>query len=254
VIATLTIGTRRLELAGGNGRQSEATRLSMSPQPTVQTVAYVGAVEARQIPRAGMTTTVSFESSTEFQSLQAAEYFVQKLPSYLNNLSARSLFLGSLNTLGTQQVETTTAVGTLTQFGYVAVTITSAILDVSPLTIQVPVYLAYSSPTLWAALVRTALIQNGDVSSHYNVGGTGASISLTARKAAANDSTLNIAISNGSPSPGITADATSDNTTAGVAPTYYSSQTIYEAFPAISATQIGVTVNLSVSVTGRITA
>ena len=253
MIATLTIGTRRLELAGGNGRQSEAARLSMSPQPTVQTVSYVGAVEARQIPRAGMTTTVSFESSTEFQSLQAAEYFVQQLPSYLNNLSARSMLLGSINSQGTQQVETTTAVGTTTLAGNVTIVVTSAILDISPLTIQVPVLLG-DTASAWAAKVRTALIQNGDVSSHYNVGGTGASISLTARKAAANDSTLNIAISNGSPSPGITADATSDNTTAGVAPTYYSSQTIYEAFPAISATQIGVTVNLSVSVTGRITA
>lgn len=225
----------------------------MSPQPTVQTVSYIGAVEARQIPRAGMTTTVSFESSTEFQSLQAAEYFVQQLPSYLNNLSARSLYLGSLATLGTAQVETTTAVGTATGAGNVTIVITSAILDVSPRTIQVPVLLG-DTASAWAAKVRTALIQNGDVSSHYNVGGTGTSISLTARKAAANDSTLNISIANGSPSPGITGDATSDNTTAGVAPTFYSSQTIYEAFPAISASQIGVTVNLNVSVTGRLTA
>lgn len=225
----------------------------MSPQPTVQTVSYIGAVEARQIPRAGMTTTVSFESSTEFQSLQAAEYFVQQLPSYLNNLSARSLFLGSLATLGTAQVETTTAVGTATGAGNVTIVITSAILDVSPRTIQVPVLLG-DTASAWAAKVRTALIQNGDVSSHYNVGGTGTSISLIARKAAANDSTLNISIANGSPSPGITGDATSDNTTAGVAPTFYSSQTIYEAFPAISASQIGVTVNLNVSVTGRLTA
>ena len=225
----------------------------MSPQPTVQTVSYVGAVEARQIPRAGMTTSISFESSTEFQSLQAAEYFVQQLPSYLNNLSARSLLLGSLNSPGTAQVETTTAVGTTTLAGNVTIVITSAILDSSPRTIQVPVLLG-DTASVWAGKVRTALIQNGDVSSHYNVGGTGDSISLTARKPEANDSTLNIAISNGSPSPGITADATSDNTTAGVAPTYYSSQTIYEAFPSISATQIGVTVNLSVGVVGRITA
>jgi phage tail sheath gpL-like len=200
-----------------------------------------------------MTTTVSFESSTEFQSLQAAEYFVQSLPSYLNNLSARSMLLASLNSLGTQQVETTTADGTTTLDGNVTIVITSAILDVSPRTIQVPVLLG-DTATVWAGKVRTALIQNGDVSSHYNVGGSTTSITLTARKAEANDSTLNIAISNGSPSPGITADATSDNTTAGVAPTYYSSQTIYEAFPSISASQVGVTVNLSVSVVGRLTA
>lgn len=253
MIATLTIGTQTIELAGGNGRQSEATRLSVSPQPIVQTVSYVGAVEARQIPRGGMTTTVSFESSTEFQSLQAAEYFVQSIPSYLNNFNARSLLLGSLATLGTQQVETTTAVGTVTQNGEVTIVVTSSILDTSPLTIQVPVLLN-DTASMWAAKVRTALIENGDVSSHYNVSGSGDSIVLTARKAAANDSSLNIAISNGSPSPGITADAISDNTTAGVAPTFFNSLTIYEAFPSITAYQMGVTVNLSVSVTGRVTA
>jgi hypothetical protein len=200
-----------------------------------------------------MTTTVSFDSSTEFQSLQAAEYFVQQLPGYLNNLSARSLLIGSLNSLGTQQVETTAAVGTTTLDGNVTIVVTSAILDASPRTIQVPVLLGDTAAT-WAAKVRTALIQSGDISSHYNVGGTGTSISLTARKAAANDSTLNISIANGSPNPGITADGTSEDTTAGVAPTYYSSQTIYEAFPSISASQVGVTVNLNVSVTGRVTA
>jgi len=253
VIATLTIGTRNIELAGGNGRQSEAVRLSMSPQPTVQTVAYVGAVEARQIPRAGMTTTVSFESSTEFQSLNAAEYFVQKIGTYLNNLDARQMFLGSLNSLGTQQVETAVAVGTATGDGDVDVVITSAILDTSPLTIEVPILLS-DTAAMWAAKVRTALMQNGDVATHYNVSGATDNIILTARKAAANDATLNIELDNGTPDPGITPDATSNNTTAGVAPTFHSSQIIYEAFPSISASQVGVTVNLSVSVVGRLTA
>lgn len=253
MIATLTIGTHRLELAGGNGRQSEATRLSMSPQPTVQTVAYVGAVEARQIPRAGMTTTVSFESATEFQSLQAAEYFVQSLPSYLANLAARSMFLGSLNSAGTQQVEATAASGTAAASGNATITLTSAILDTNPRIIQVPVLIGDTADA-WAAKVRTALTQSGDVASHYNVGGTTTGIILTARKAEANDATLNISITNGSPDPGINPDTVSENTTAGVAPTFYSSMTIFEAFPAISATQIGVTVNLNVSVTGRTTA
>jgi phage tail sheath gpL-like len=253
VIATLTIGTNRLELAGGNGRQSEAVGLSMSPQPVVQTVAYVGATEARQIPRSGMLTTVSFQSSTEFQSLQAAEYFVQQIPAYLTNLNDRSLFIGSLDSLGTAQVETTAAVGTATASGNVTVVITGAILDSNPRTIQVPVANG-DTAAVWGGKVRAALLRDGDIVTHYLVGGTGAEIMLTARKAAANDGTLNINLTNGSPSPGITADGTSDNTTAGVAPTFFSSMTIYEAFPAISATQLGVTVNLFVSVTGRITA
>jgi phage tail sheath gpL-like len=200
-----------------------------------------------------MTTTLSFESSTEFQSLQAAEYFVQKLPSYLNNLSARSLFLGSINSAGIQQVEATAAVGTAADDGNVTVVVTSAILDASPVSLSVAV-LSGDTASVWAGKVRTALTQNGDVASRYNVSGTGATITLTARKAAANDSTLNISLANGSPSPGITPDTVSENTTLGAAPTYYSSQTIYEAFPSISATQLGVTVNLSVSVVGRLTA
>lgn len=258
MIATLTIGTNRLYLAGGNGRQSEAVGLSVTPQPVVQSVTYVGAVEARQIPRAGMLTTVSFQSSTEFQSLQAAEYFIQQIPSYLTNLNASTFFLGSLNSLGQTQQEVAAASNPDDEeatSGNVTVTITSSILDSSPLTLQVPI-LAGDYPETWGPKVIAAMIKNGDIATHYNVrqGANPTLILLTARTAAANDTTLNISIANGTPSPGIQEQPTSDSLRLGIAPTFFSSMTLYEAFPVISATQFGITVNLSVSVTGRITA
>ena len=231
---------------------SEATGLAMDPQAVRQTVSYIGGIEARQFPRSGMLTTVSFNSVTEFQTLQAAEYFIHRLPVVLRSSSNPSLLLASVDTLGTSQVETATAAGTATGDGNVTVVVASAILDATQ-TIQVPVLLG-DTASAWAAKVRTALLKNGSIGTKYDVSGTGASIILTARKPAANDGTLNISLANGTPSPGITVAATSANTTAGVANTYATTTTIYDAFPAVSASQVGVSVRLSVSVTGRTSA
>jgi hypothetical protein len=63
-------------------------------------------------------------------------------------------------------------------------------------------------------LIRTALAFNANVSAMFLVSGTGADVKLTKHVAAANDSTLNIAIANGT-CTGLTAAPTSTNTTAG---------------------------------------
>lgn len=123
--------------------------------------------------------------------------------------------LGS-RTLGTQQVETATAAGSVSGSGNATVTITSAILPGSPLAISVAVTNGDSAAT-WAGKVRTALAANATVTAFYDVGGSSTTIVLTARLAAANDTTLNIALANGT-STGITTAATSTNTTSGVAP------------------------------------
>lgn len=71
--------------------------------------------------------------------------------------------------------------------------------------------------TLWAAKARTALGLDADVTARFDVGGTGASIKLTRKVAAANDATLNIALADDT-SDGVTEAASSADTTAGVAP------------------------------------
>lgn len=130
-------------------------------------------------------------------------------------------------TAGVAQVETATAVGTITLAGNATVVVTAAGMTGSPKTISVPVALN-DTAAQWAAKVRTALAADTAVAALFDVSGTSASIILTRKPTktytigvtsvplyAANDSTLNISLDNGT-CTGITTAATSANTTAGV--------------------------------------
>jgi hypothetical protein len=136
---------------------------------------------------------------------------------------------GTTMTLGgpIRQVETATAVGTVTTAGDATITVTAAGLTGSPLAIPVAVALS-DTPTLWAAKVRTALAADAAVGAMFDISGTTDAIILTRKAKAsyvvgpdtvniayANDATLNVAIANDT-SVGITADATSTNTKAAV--------------------------------------
>ena len=121
-----------------------------------------------------------------------------------------------IDILGTAQVETASAAGTAAADGDVTITVTSADLG-APLVIAVPV-LNGESPDAWAIKVRAALSADAAVTALFSVGGINNAITLTRLVGAANDSTLNIALDNGPTSPGITAAASSANTTAGVTP------------------------------------
>jgi len=131
---------------------------------------------------------------------------------------------------GTAQVVTATAVGTVTIAGNASIVVTAVGMTGSPKTIPVAVA-ASDTPTLWAAKVRTALAADTAVTALFTVSGTTTAIILTRKPAtvlvsagithhihSANDATLNIAIATGT-ATGITAAATSANTTAGVATT-----------------------------------
>ena len=100
---------------------------------------------------------------------------------------------------GTKQVETAEVVGTITTAGNSTFTVTAAGMTGSPKAISV------------------AVAADSAVTGKFSVGGYGTKVELTALNAAANDSTLNIAIANGT-CAGLTAAPTSANTTAGVAP------------------------------------
>ena len=124
--------------------------------------------------------------------------------------------------LGTKQVETATLVtGNVTGAGDMAVIITAAGMEHSPKTILVPVMTADVTPALIMAKARAAVAADEDVLSMFTVGGSGAALVLTrAPRAVANDATLNISLGGaGTTATGITAAATSADTTAGVAPT-----------------------------------
>lgn len=122
-------------------------------------------------------------------------------------------------TSGTSQVETATVVaaGGATSSGNLAVTVTAAGVTGSPLAIPVALVTGVdTTASLIAAKIRTALNANAALVAVYTVGGTGADVNLTRTIPAANDPTLNIAITAGL---GVSAVTSSTNTTAGVQPT-----------------------------------
>jgi len=124
---------------------------------------------------------------------------------------------------GVAQVETATAAGTITLTGNASVTVTCDSMDNSPKTIDVAVT-SGDTAAVWAEKVRAALAADVDVSAVFSVGGTSTAIVLTVKEIgglsipiyAANDSTINIALDNGT-CTGITPASTSADTTAGVA-------------------------------------
>lgn len=119
----------------------------------------------------------------------------------------------------TAQVETATAAGTVTTAGNALVTVTSK-LYAAPVAVDVPVKLNDDAAAI-ATAIRTALAADPDISEHFTVGGETDAVILTAKVAAANDDTLNIAIDDGTgdgASEGVTKAATSADTTPGVAP------------------------------------
>ena len=253
MICTLTLGAVTLDLAGGNGRDSETIGLTVDNQPVFQQTAYIGAIEGRQSARPGAMTSVSFQSNLTFSSREEADFYLLTLPGDLKDQRGATAKLGVETAAGTKQVETAIAVGTASGNGNVAWTFTAANVTGSPITIQVPI-LSGDTDAQWAAKSRAALAANIEIAKRFTIGGTGANVTATAKQEAANDSTLNMAYANGTPDPGITPDATSDNTTAGVAPTLSYLLNLYDVSARVTSSYMGATVRLSVNLTGRITA
>jgi len=115
----------------------------------------------------------------------------------------------------TAQVETATVIGTITGSGNATVVVTAAGMNNTPKTISVAV-LNTDSATIVAGKIITVLAADADVSAMFNVGGTGATVTLTRKVPAANDATLNVSTANGT-CTGLTSAPTSADTTAGVA-------------------------------------
>jgi hypothetical protein len=125
-------------------------------------------------------------------------------------------FVPTLTGAGVNQVETATAVGTITASGNATVIVTGDDITGSPLTVSVAV-LNTDTASAWAQKVRTALGAVSAITSLYTVGGSTTAITLTRILDRYNDSTLNISLANGT-CTGITTAATSVSTTAGINP------------------------------------
>jgi hypothetical protein len=127
---------------------------------------------------------------------------------------AGPIFFVSAPTSGVAQVETASIVGTITGDGDATFTITGAGITGSPVAIAVPV-LDGDTATVVAAKAAAAVNANAAVVTLYVASSLVADFILTAIKSAVDDATLNIAYTNGT-CTGLTPDATSTDTTAGV--------------------------------------
>lgn len=128
--------------------------------------------------------------------------------------SVTSIALPAQTHTPTAQVETATVVGTITTAGNATVTVTAAGMTGSPKAITVALAESDNAAAI-AGKIRTALAADDDITELFAVSGATDKVILTRLIPVANDTTLNIAVADDT-SVGITEDATSDNTTAGV--------------------------------------
>jgi hypothetical protein len=123
--------------------------------------------------------------------------------------------IATIGTAPVAQIETATVVAAAgaTSNGNLAVTVTGSRITGSPLAVSVSLTTADNTAALVAARIRSSLGQTPAIAEKYQVGGTGADVTLTEIDPQNNDATLNIAIAAGL---GVSAITTSTNTTAGV--------------------------------------
>jgi hypothetical protein len=112
-----------------------------------------------------------------------------------------------------RQEETATIVGVITLAGYAIITVTAAGMTNSPKNVSVSVALNDTAEQV-AAKAYTALILDSDVSAFFDVSQSAADLIFTAKAAADNDATMNVASANYT-CTGLTDQPTSANTTAG---------------------------------------
>jgi hypothetical protein len=106
MICNLTIGSTVIELAGGNGRESETSGLRIDTETNFERVAYLGVTDGRQFARPGSYVSASFSSIQTFSTVTAAEAYVLGLPVDLADQTGATAQLG-------REVPTIVVTGTL---------------------------------------------------------------------------------------------------------------------------------------------
>lgn len=117
--------------------------------------------------------------------------------------------------IGTAQVETAVVAVTTVTVGNADFILTASGMTGSPITTVVAVANGDAATTV-ATKAATAMNLDSDITDLFSVVANGPNIIITRKVSAANDATLNLAYADNT-SGGITDDATSNNTTAGVA-------------------------------------
>lgn len=122
---------------------------------------------------------------------------------------------GTALQMGIKQVETATIVGTISGDGDATFTMTKAGMTGTPLAVSVPV-LTGDTPDAVAVKAAAALNLNANFAAVLVATANGSDVVVTCKTAAANDASMNLAYTNDT-CAGLTPDASSADTTAGVA-------------------------------------
>ena len=233
-------------LAGGDGQRSETSSLRIGSQANFQQSQYIEAAEFVQFYRGGAATTVTFSSVLTFSTIAEAETYLLNTPQGLLNQLDMTATLGRLTADGTRQVETLTCAGNASIDGNINWALTAADGNASGST----AVLSGDTPTLYAPKIAASLNANTAFSVSNMASSSGSTVIITKRNAAANDGTLALVTTNGSPNPTITG-ATSANTTAGVAPTISNAVTLNDVSALVDLSQQGVTITHNVTILGK---
>jgi len=129
---------------------------------------------------------------------------------------AKSSAFGIEMKRGVCQIETAVVVGTITGSGNATFTLTKSGMTGSPIATSVAV-LNGDTPTVVAYKAAAAMNLNSNITAVCQVTSSGPNVVVRALLGAANDATFNLAYTNDT-CTGLTPDATSDDTQAGVAP------------------------------------
>lgn len=122
---------------------------------------------------------------------------------------------GTVLSMGVRQVETAVVVGTITGSGDAHFILTKAGMTGSAITVDVAV-LENDTPDTVATKAATAMNLIANITAKCKVEASGPNVIVTALEALADDGTFNLAYDNAD-CTGLTGDASSTNTTAGVA-------------------------------------
>ena len=205
---------------GGTGANVVLTALTPAANDVTLAIAMVDAPDVGVTVGASENTTAGVDGAAQVETVE-----VTHAANVAGTLTVRVVSAGIGSTVnvavpvvGTKQVETATVLGTIQPAGAgdANVIVTANGMGGSPKTVVVAVA-NDDSASVVGGKIRTALGIDGDVSAFFDVSGADAEVILTAKTAAADDATMNIAIDNDS-CLGLTPAPTSENTTPGVAP------------------------------------
>lgn len=228
MICNLTIGSTVVELAGGNGRESETSGLQIVTETNFERVAYIGVTDGRQFARPGSYVSVSFSSVNTFDNVQAAETFVLSLPADLADQT------GAEAEIYTTPRGTMTVSGTLTSDG-TSPAVPGTLAYIGLLNGKV----AYETGDWILEWVEDFPTAGTDSWRLKDDGGTGAEWYSSSAVATPDSATSWTAVSPATGTPSFTPGPV---------------LTIYDAQANVTASHRGCAVTLDVQITGRLTA